>query len=281
MKNNIALVFVITLSIVLFQYDVNAQYYYKDIVSTEQLNKEFSILKAQQLRTIKLKSFEDNDEPSEGFFCEKKINKDYSQSEMISKSYITGQSLVTTSYNKDGLVANSVNSTPTITNTTEYSYDSLGRLKQIKTITAADDNSSKITETREYSYNMEGWPEKMLRKKNNVLVSTINFLNDENGNVIEENTNGKSNDRKYFYYYNEKHQLTDIVHYNEFAKKLLPDYIFEYNENGVPKQMTSVDESGRNYFVWRYAYTDKMLPEIQKCYSKEKRLLGTIEYEYQ
>ena len=281
MKNNIILFFLITLSIGLFYSDANAQYYYKDIVSTNQLNKEFSILKAQQLRSIKLKSFEDNDEPSEGFFCEKKINKDYSQSEMISKSYITGESLVTTSYNKDGLVVNSVNSTPTITNTTEYSYDSLGRLKQIKTITAADDNSSNITETREYIYDPEGWPEKMLRKKNNVLVSTINFLKDENGNVIEENTVGKSNDRKYYYYYNDKHQLTDIVHFNEFAKKLLPDYMFEYNDNGTPKQMISIDESGRNYFVWRYSYTDQMLPEIQKCYSKEKRLLGTIEYEYQ
>lgn len=281
MKNKIIPFFILTLSIGLFQNKVNAQYYYKDIISTDQLNKEFSILKAQQLRTIKLKSFEDNDEPSEGFFCEKKINKDYSQTEMISKSYITGETLVTTSYNKEGLVINSVSSTPTVTNTTEYSYDSLGRLNQIKTITAADDNSSRITETREYNYNPEGRPEKMLRKKNNLLVSTITFLKDENGNVIEENPNGKSIDRKYFYYYNEKDQLSDIVHYNEFAKKLLPDYIFEYNENGVPKQMISIDESGRNYFVWRYAYTAKNLPEIQKCYSKEKRLLGTIEYEYQ
>lgn len=281
MKNKIILFFILTISIGLFQNNVNAQYYYKDIISTDQLNKEFSILKAQQLRTIKLKSFEDNDEPSEGFFCEKKINKDYSQTEMISKSYITGETLVTTSYNKEGLVVNSVSSTPTVTNTTEYSYDSLGRLNQIKTITAADDNSSRISETREYHYNAEGWPEKMLRKKNNLLVSTITFIKDEKGNVIEENPNGKSIDRKYFYYYNEKDQLSDIVHYNEFAKKLLPDYIFEYNENGVPKQMISIDESGRNYFVWRYAYTAKNLPEIQKCYSKEKRLLGTIEYEYQ
>jgi hypothetical protein len=50
----------------------NAQYYYKDILNTIQLNKEFSILKDQQIKIIKLKSFEDNDEPSEGFFCEKK-----------------------------------------------------------------------------------------------------------------------------------------------------------------------------------------------------------------
>jgi hypothetical protein len=64
----------------------NAQYYYKDILNTIQLNKEFSILKDQQIKNIKVKSFEDNDETTEGFFCEKKINKNNSQTEMISKS---------------------------------------------------------------------------------------------------------------------------------------------------------------------------------------------------
>ena len=57
--------------------------------------------------------------------------------------------------------------------------------------------------------------------------------------------------------------------------------MFEYNNNNEPKQMISVDETGRNYFIWRYAYDDKKLPEIQKCYSKEKQLLGTIQYDYQ
>ena len=53
----------------------NAQYFYKDIVSNLQINDEFSILKNENIKTIKLSSFEDNDEPSDGFFCEKKFNK--------------------------------------------------------------------------------------------------------------------------------------------------------------------------------------------------------------
>ncbi|HJY23103.1 MAG TPA: hypothetical protein VJ279_09475, partial [Hanamia sp.] len=122
----------------------NAQYYYKDILNTIQLNKEFSILKNQQIKNIKLKSFEDNDEPSEGFFCEKKINKNYSQSEMISKSYITGQSLLVTDYNKDGLIIKTTNSTPTTNNITQYEYDSNGRLTALRTITYADADSIQI-----------------------------------------------------------------------------------------------------------------------------------------
>ena len=259
----------------------NAQYYYKDILNTIQLNKEFSILKDQQIKNIKLKSFEDNDEPSEGFFCEKKINKNYSQSEMISKSYITGQSLLVTDYNKDGLIIKTTNSTPTTNNITQYEYDSNGRLTALRTITYADADSIQITETHEYTYNDKGKPVKMLRKKNNQLLSTITFITDDKENIVEENVEGNSSDKKYFYYYDDKNHLTDVVHYNELAKRLLPDYMFEYNALDEPKQMISIDESGRNYFIWKYAYNDKQLPEIQKCYSKEKRLLGTIEYEYQ
>lgn len=259
----------------------NAQYYYKDILNTTQLNKEFSILKDQQIKNIKLKSFEDNDEPSEGFFCEKKINKNYSQSEMISKSYITGQSLLVTDYNTDGLIIKTTNSTPTTNNITQYEYDSNGRLTALRTITYADADSIRITETHEYTYNDKGKPVKMLRKKNNQLLSTITFITDDKGNIVEENVEGNSSDKKYFYYYDDKNHLTDVVHYNKLAKRLLPDYMFEYNALDEPKQMISIDESGRNYFIWKYAYNDKHLPEIQKCYSKEKRLLGTIEYEYQ
>lgn len=268
-------------SILFYPFSANAQYYFKDILNTSKLNKEFSLLKDQQIKTIKLKSFEDNDEPSEGFFCEKKINKNYSQSEMISKSYITVQSLLVTDYNTDGRVIKTTNTTPTTTNITLYEYDSKGRLTLIGTTTSADGDSIQITETHEYTYNEDGKPVKMLRKKNNFLLSVITFVTDDKGNIVEENAEGNSSDKKYYYYYDDKNLLTDVVHYNELAKRLLPDYMFEYNSQDGPKQMISIDESGRNYFTWKYAYTDKGLPEIQKCYSKEKRLLGTIEYEYQ
>ena len=122
----------------------------------------------------------------------------------------------------------------------------------------------------------------MIRKKNNEIISTINFIADDKGNIIEEDPSGKSDDKKYYYYYDDKHRLTDIVNYNLIAKRLLPDYMFEYNnDSSQPKQMISVDETGRNYFIWRYAYDDRKLPEIQKCYSKEKLLLGSIQYDYQ
>jgi len=77
-----------------------------------------------------------------------------------------------------------------------------------------------------------------------------------------------------------KNRLTDIVHFNQVARRLLPDYMYEYNATNLPRQMISTEEAGSNYFIWKYTYNDKNLRETEKCFSKEKRLLGTIEYEY-
>lgn len=249
-------------------------------MSTINQNKEFTILKNGNIKLIKIKSFDEKDQPSEGFFCEKKINKNFSQSQMMSKSNITGESLLTTDYDAGGRVIKTSSTTPNTTNTVGFQYNTDGLVSIISTETIGNDDSTGITETHEYFYK-EGKPEKMLRKKNNVLVSTITFLTDDKGNIIEEDPAGTSNDKKYYYYYDDKNRLTDVVHYNLIAKRLLPDYMFEYNNDNLPKQMISVDETGRNYFIWRYAYDDKMLPEIQKCYSKEKQLLGTIQLYYQ
>jgi len=253
------------------------------MTNTEQ-NKEFSILKNGNIKVIKVESFDENDQPSKGFFCEKKINKDFSQSEMMTKSNITGESVLVTDYNKNGKVIKTTTNTPTTTNTVEFEYDSLGRLSLIRTKTIADGDTSGITETHEYFYK-NGLPVKMLRRKNNVLISTITFVADNKGNIIEEDAAGISDDKKYYYYYDNANRLTDVVHYNIIAKRLLPDYMFEYNSEGAPNdnkpaQMISVDETGRNYFIWKYAYDNNQLPEIQKCFSKEKLLLGTIQFDY-
>jgi len=265
----------------MFTLSVNAQYYYKDILNNQQLMKEFSILKNDNLRTVKIKSFEDDGQPSDGFFCEKKINKNYTQSQMISKSNITGQSLLVSDYNADGRPVKTTDDTPTTTSVTQYEYDNKGRLSVVRTVTKADDGAGEITETHEYFYDEKGKPVKMLRKKNDVLISTIHFVSDTTGNIIEEDVEGNnSTDKKYYYYYDDKNRLTDVVHYNERAKRLLPNYMYEYNTLNQPKQMISTEEGGNNYFIWKYTYNDKNLRETEKCFSKERRLLGTIEYEY-
>lgn len=259
----------------------NAQFYYKDIWINQQLTKELSILKDENIRTIAVKSFEDDGEPSQDFFCERKIDRKFLKSEMISRSYITDQSLLVSFYNDKGFIIRTVDSSQTSLARTDYEYDNKGKMMKVTNFTKANDEKGGITETHQYMYNTTGKLEKMLRRKNNADVSTIHFTIDEKGNVADEEEliKGKKG-RKYLYYYDEKNHLTDVVHYNERAKRLMPDYMYEYNQQGQIKQMIATDDNISNYFTWKYSYNDKRLRETEKCYSKERRLLGSIQYVY-
>ena len=260
---------------------VNAQYFYKDIWTNQQLIKEFALLKNENLRTVSIKSFEDDGEPSEGFYCERKIDRNFVKSEMISRSYITQQSLLVSLYNDRGWVIKTVDSTQTSLARSEYEYDNKGKITMITTFTKANDEKGGITETRQYYYNAAGKPEKMIRKKNNSAVSTVNFTLDEKGNVIDEVEIARGiKGKKYLYYYDDRNRMTDVVHYNSRAKRLLPDYMFEYNQQSQIKQTISTDDNNNNYFIWKYTYNEQRLRESEQCYSKERRLLGSIKYDY-
>lgn len=259
----------------------DAQFFYKDIWTNQQLTKEFSILKNENVRTVSVKSFDDDGEPSEGFFCERRMDKNFSRSEMISRSNITQQSLLVSYYNEKGWIKRTVDSSQTSLAQSDYEYDNKGRITMLTNFTKANDENGGITETHQYIYNVTGRPEKMIRRKNNANVSVVNFTIDDKGNVIDEEEviRGKKG-RKYLFYYDDKNRLTDVVHFNDRAKRLLPLYMYEYNQPGQIKQMISTDDNSSNYFIWKYSYNEQRLRDSEKCYSKEKRLLGSIQYEY-
>ena len=94
----------------MLQNGLQAQYYHKDILSNKQALKEKNLLQDLKIKKVIVHSFEGNRSESEGFFCEKKITKDYRQIETYTKSYITGRSILTSSYNENGLLVQSMDS---------------------------------------------------------------------------------------------------------------------------------------------------------------------------
>ena len=257
----------------------NAQFYYKDILSNKQLISEMAQLKEQKVRTVSLKSFEDDGSPSEGFFCERKINRNYSTVETQTKSNVTGASLFTSNFNDKGYLTQTIDSSDIASLTSFYTYDNNNNITSILSIARSsdDDFKNEIKEEHIYEYNSKGLPIKMTRVKNVTDSAVIVFSPDENNNVsIEKNT--KTGDT-YYYYYDTKNRITDVVRLNKYNQKMLPDYIFEYNNAGLITQMTATEEGGSYYFIWRYSYENGLRTK-EKCYSKEKRLMGTIEYEY-
>lgn len=257
------------------------QYYYRDIVSNKQAYQEKQVLKEQKIRRIKVHSFEGNGEVSEGFFCEKNISRDYRKMDTYTRSYLTGKALLTSRYGDNDLLVQSTDSSDLSVSTSVYKYDNSGNITSIfsRSHSNDDDFTTILTEEHQYSYNNKGQPVKMLRIRNKKDSTNITFTADERGNItdeIEESKDGKH----YYYYYNEKNRLTDIVKFNAVKNRLLPDFVFEYNNAGQITQMISVEEGISNdYYTWKYVYNDG-LRIIEKCFSKEKILLGYFEYEY-
>ena len=259
----------------------DAQYYYKDILSNKQVLAERMVLKEQKIRNILVHSFEGNKDPSPGFFCEKKISKDYRKVETYTKSNLTGKSLLTTQYNDQDQLIQSNDSSELSVTTSVYQYDAKGNVSSITSYSHSndDDFSTRLVEEHLYIYEGGNMPVKMVRVRNHKDSATIIFTADERGNIVDENDMGK-NGKHYYYYYNDKNRLTDIVKYNAQQRKLLPDFLFEYNSAGQVTQMVTVEEGMSNdYYTWKYVYNEG-LRIIEKCFSKENILLGYFEYEY-
>ena len=124
---------------------------------------------------------------------------------------------------------------------------------------------------------MNQW--RIINKKDSLEVR---FVTDENGNVIEERNfrRGVLADPVY-YYYDERNRLTDIVRFNYKANRLLPDYLFEYDENDrVIQKITTTSGKNLGYLTWRYLFDEKGLKTKEALFNKDKQLQGRIDYSY-
>lgn len=272
--------FVLPLLLTLTSGAVNAQYYYKDLISNNELQADMARYKENKVRTINIKSFEDDGSPSEGFFAQKKISKDYSRTELFTRSNISAPSLLITTFNNKGQLLQTHDSSDISVTKNTYQYNADGKISNItSSIRSSDDDfTSEIHEQHLYAYDANGRPERMVRVKNHRDSITILFAPDEHGNIaIEKDTRSGT---KFYYYYDAKNRLTDVVQENDFKIRMQPDYLFEYNNSaGLVSQMTAVEEGGNNYYVWKYTY-DNGLRVREKCFTKERKMMGTIEYEY-
>lgn len=255
-----------------------SQYYYKDILTTRDVNHNFLLYKANKITRIKLNSFQGNIPVTEGFVCEQKISAN--QMVTYTKTADAGEAFFTASYNTKSLLVKTVDSTEETISITVYDYDEQDRILHISNETRARDGSSQTTEMHVWQYNQAGQPVKLLRIKNKIDTTTIQFALDEKGNVSEEWGTGRRETEKTYYYYDDQNRLTDIVRYNNKAKRLLPDYIFEWEENGELATMLVVPEGSSDYLKWYYKYDEAGLKAVDFCYNKRKELQGKIEYNY-
>jgi YD repeat-containing protein len=261
---------------------LTAQYYYKDILLGRQATDKWKAYHQNKVKSVKILSFEANNQPIEGFTCEQNISADFSEISTHTRSSLTNESYFISYYDENGLLKKTIDTSDRFQSTTEYEYDSK---KQIVSITntsmAAAGNNLQDIETHQWQYDETGKPMSMLKIKNNNDTTYISFIKDEKGNIAEEHSiRNKQKLPAIYYYYDEEKRITDIVRYNNKAQRLLPDFIFEYANNGLMVSMLTVPEDTGGYQKWIYEYDDKGLRWKESCFSKQKQLLGKIEYEY-
>jgi len=259
----------------------SAQFYYKDLIIHQGNLQQYQLHKNNRVQTININSFEGTGEKSEGFMFSQQYNASWSQLKTIAEIENSGRNVVINFYNSQGLLYRTTDSSNGNYTVYEYGYDSLSRLVQIQNYTLAIGDKNKSAETHNWFYDMDGKPEKMerIRDKSDTMIYMLK--KDSLGNIIEENGfHKKVPGEKTYYYYDAENKLSDIVRYNKRSAKLVPDYMFDYDEKGMLMQMVNIPEGGGQSITWIYKYNEQGLKEEESCYLAQKKLAGRMAYQY-
>jgi hypothetical protein len=265
-----------------FSYTVNAQYYYKDIVAANDLSRQMKTYLANNVRKVTATGITPEGTPATDFGETQEINATAKTLKITTRLNRTFSSLLH-SFNEQGSLIKTVDSAAGVKSTSSYSYDATGRIISINN-SAVDADSAQAfsqSETHLYVYN-NGKLEKMWRIINKNDSLEVRFVLDEKNNVVEERNfrKGVFTDPIY-YYYDEKNRLTDIVRFNYKANRLLPDYLFEYDENDrVIQKITTTSNLNLGYLTWRYLFNEQGLKTKEALFNKEKQVQGRIDYSY-
>ncbi len=264
-------------------FSVQGQFYYKDLVSMKQSTELQKTYKAEKIRKVILNSFDPDDQPTVNFICFQELSPTYNTVKTYTQSVASMQNVLVSQFNPKMQLIRSADSSNTSLSVTNYTYDAEGKLVLVDVSTQSYAYKQSENEKHVWMYNEQKQPLQMLRIRNNTDTVMVKFKCNEQSEVIEEqwyNKDGQSVSI-FYYYYNEAKLLTDIVKFNDRAKKLLPETIFEYNASAQLTQMLTVQSGTSNYLVWNYEYNERGLKEKESCYNKQKQLLAYINYRYQ
>lgn len=256
-----------------------SQYFYNDIVVTGETMNRRKLLVQQKINHVQFISLDGAGQPIDGFSSEQSVLGNGSSIVTTTKTTLNGNTQSSSEFDAKGNLISTTDTTDGNKSQVKYYYNPAGKLSRLISVSTSAGGFS-MEEQHIFTWN-NNRPEKMLKIKNGRDTTYISFVTDEQGNIAEERS--ISNGRELpavFYYYDDQHRLTDIVRYNEKAKRLLPDYIFEYDAQGRIASMLVTTEGTGDYQKWYYTYNEKGLKIKDECFSKTKVLIGKIEYQY-
>ena len=269
------------LLLILSYYTANSQYYYKDLVAANDVMRQWKAFTENNVRKVTGTGITPEGGPSSEF---SEVYEVAGSMLKITTRVSNTTSALRHSFNEKGLLMSTVDSSAGVRSVSTYTYDQNGKIASISNTATDADSSAAFSQTEIHQYFYKGGRlEKMWRIINKTDSLEIRFVADKDGNIIEEwNVRRGVFSDAIQYYYDDKNRLTDIVRFNHKANRLLPDFLFEYDDNDRVIQKISTTSAGLKggYLIWRYVFNEKGLKTKEALFDKDKQLKGRIDYSF-
>jgi len=269
-----------TLLVCLLAHSAYSQHYYNDLMTTNDINKKRALYLLNKVRSVKMTSFDNYNQKIDGFESTQSIAANYGTITTTTSNSLSGKDVTTHYFNAQGQLTQSIDTTDGNKLVIQYTYDASNQITSIVSLSLSPGGYS--TREQHLWFYKAGKPERMLKIKNGSDTTTITYNLDEKGNVGEEKSIHRGIEQPgVYYYYDDKNRLTDVVRYNARVKRLLPDYLFEYDTEDRVSMMLVTTQGGSDYQKWYYKYNEKGMKKTDECYAKSKMLIAKVEYAYQ
>ncbi|MCR6720382.1 MAG: hypothetical protein NVV59_08810 [Chitinophagaceae bacterium] len=258
-----------------------AQHYFNELLEAKSIEQRMKVLLDQKVETVTATGFDERGARSRDF-------NEWQQVHPSTRTWLVqtrnGLSISRTAYrfNTAGRLLSITDSANGVTSLTEYKYDPQNRISEVLINVKDSAQEFSQTESHQWSYDASGSPTRFLRIVDKKDTTEFRLTKDEKGRVADEQLFRRNTGLdQLYYYYNSQDQITDIVRYNKRLKKLLPDFMFEYDEQGrVIQKIATVSTRSSDYIIWRYAYNEHGLKTREALFNKQKEMTGRIEYAY-
>lgn len=266
----------------LLQFESFSQYFYKDIMVNDEINTLNERIHKAKVVNVKVKSYEFDNTEVEDFLCEQEVESNGKHIITVTGSPFIGENHLHSFFSGQHKILRSVDSNPTIIIQNFYEYNQ-NKLSKI-TINSfeVENKAGRTTEVHQWFYDQKNVPVKMLLIKNNTDTTLVSFVKDTVKNLVTDEiiTYKGIEKERYYYYYDDKNRLTDVVRYHPYKRKLLPEYIFSYNDQNELIQKTIFTTGTNQYTNWRYFYNDKGLKTEEQAFLKGNLQRGSLKYFY-
>jgi len=268
--------------ILLLSQSAFSQFYYNDIISTADITRRFNDYVMNKVSTVTATATDAYGTKNNSFYELHEV-KEGGTVVKVSRLDEAGKKTTVYRFGNNGQLLMQIDSASGVKDLTIYKYDANNRIVSVMNTASDVENEFSQVEEHVWLYDEKGSPKKMWKIINNKDSLGYEFALDEKKKVADEHLvrNGVSYDPLYYYYYDELDRLSDIARYNKIANRILPDFIFTYDEkNRLIQKLATVPGAVTGYVTIRYGFNEQGLKTKEVMFNRLKEKTGAIDFTY-